>query len=611
MTMNAKKWMLVVGMLGAGALALAGCGDDDSTGDTGDGGDADITEGGADADADADAAADAEPPPAAEAEADGSTTTGTCDEPGVLACDDNLTDETTTGQPNEFEDYSACGGAANWTGPEMVYEFAPADDGVVTITMTPTDGQDLDLFIFEPTCGVDMCTTAMYAGGDGDAEVLTFEVTGGSSYYVVVDGWDTAVGGFTLEVECAAPEICDNGSDDNGDGLVDCLDPQCTDDPTCDEICDNGTDDNGDGLLDCYDPRCAGDPACDEVCDDTEDNDLDLLTDCDDPDCAADAACTEGSCSDTLDGDGDTLVDCADGDCMGDTACATGAAAAGAACAANTDCAGGACLDEAGWGWVGGYCIDSWENPGDCSTITCGTGAECACLGMGACGCFDSCATATDCRAGYECADLDGDTTGDLCGPHCTAAADCAVTGYCNTDSGFCTGAELCAGGIDEDADGDVDCADSDCAFDSACLTGITALAGGADCAAAVAITVPSGERGIVAVTGTLAATDGDDHLPRCQTNDSADVYYSFTLTAPARVTVDLMGAEAAPGLTDTVLSLASACTGPDLACNDDMGGLFHSRITGVLAAGTYYVIVDGYSSAVGDYTLGLLFADP
>jgi hypothetical protein len=49
-------------------------------------------------------------------------------------------------------------------------------------------------------------------------------------------------------------EICDNGVDDDGDGLVDQNDPDCQ--APAQEICDNGVDDDGDGLVDGDDPDC-------------------------------------------------------------------------------------------------------------------------------------------------------------------------------------------------------------------------------------------------------------------------------------------------------------------------------------------------------------------
>lgn len=59
------------------------------------------------------------------------------------------------------------------------------------------------------------------------------------------------------------PEDCYNGIDDDGDGLIDCADPDCD----CTEICDNGIDDDGDGLVDADDPDCCWFYAqCDRDC---------------------------------------------------------------------------------------------------------------------------------------------------------------------------------------------------------------------------------------------------------------------------------------------------------------------------------------------------------
>ncbi|MFT4626422.1 MAG: hypothetical protein ACI8PZ_005099 [Myxococcota bacterium] len=76
----------------------------------------------------------------------------------------------------------------------------------------------------------------------------------------------------------AAPtvELCDNGDDDDGDGLTDCADVDC--EPACPEDCANGVDDDGDRAVDCADPECACDADGDgflavaaggEDCDDT------------------------------------------------------------------------------------------------------------------------------------------------------------------------------------------------------------------------------------------------------------------------------------------------------------------------------------------------------
>jgi len=61
-------------------------------------------------------------------------------------------------------------------------------------------------------------------------------------------------------------EDCTNGTDDDGDALVDCQDPDCVSDPACApsgaEICNNGVDDDADGLVDCGDPDCATNAIC-------------------------------------------------------------------------------------------------------------------------------------------------------------------------------------------------------------------------------------------------------------------------------------------------------------------------------------------------------------
>lgn len=54
-------------------------------------------------------------------------------------------------------------------------------------------------------------------------------------------------------------ELCDNGDDDDGDGLVDCEDAGCMDALVCGEQdCEDFGDDDNDGLVDCMDDDCWG-----------------------------------------------------------------------------------------------------------------------------------------------------------------------------------------------------------------------------------------------------------------------------------------------------------------------------------------------------------------
>ena len=60
-----------------------------------------------------------------------------------------------------------------------------------------------------------------------------------------------------------APEVCDDGIDNDLDGLVDCEDDDCVGDPVCVETeCTDGLDDDSDGLIDCVDEDCFVDVAC-------------------------------------------------------------------------------------------------------------------------------------------------------------------------------------------------------------------------------------------------------------------------------------------------------------------------------------------------------------
>jgi hypothetical protein len=104
-----------------------------------------------------------------------------------------------------------------------------------------------------------------------------------------------------------ATENCANNIDDDGDGLIDCNDPDCSGAAACVtptppgvENCTNGVDDDGDGNIDCNDPDCAGSAACQaatptppgtENCANNVDDDGDGLIDCKDPDCSGAVAC--------------------------------------------------------------------------------------------------------------------------------------------------------------------------------------------------------------------------------------------------------------------------------------------------------------------------------
>lgn len=108
-----------------------------------------------------------------------------------------------------------------------------------------------------------------------------------------------------VDVITGSETNCSDGEDNDGDDLVDCADPDCSDSVDCggtgstrESNCSDGVDNDNDGYTDCDDSDCAGNNACqsspptrETVCDDGCDNDGDGYTDCDDSDCAGNNAC--------------------------------------------------------------------------------------------------------------------------------------------------------------------------------------------------------------------------------------------------------------------------------------------------------------------------------
>lgn len=201
----------------------------------------------------------------------------------------------------------------------------------------------------------------------------------------------------------AVESLCDDLIDDDCDGRVDCLDPDCAPALVCctpsdssERLCDNTVDEDCDGLKDCADPDCATDisclPACQPVsssegdCQDGADGDCDRLVDCADSDCATAAGClpacvpvgpNEGACNDALDGDCDGFADCADSDCATDGACQTACVPATEDCTDGADndcdgfidCADSACAASAACCVPSGpeVCTDGLDN--DCNGV--------------------------------------------------------------------------------------------------------------------------------------------------------------------------------------------------------------------------------------------------
>ena len=185
------------------------------------------------------------------------------------------TEDSHLGGEDGVDDYT-CGEpwvGENQVAPEHVWSFTCQLPGSVRMLITDLPC-DLDIYILDDTC--DPNTGCLYGSTQSysvDDEV-TFECVPGQTYYIVVEAYGTDhfddAGGpcldedgnvyspdYTLSFDVSSStgcaEDCDNGLDDDLDGVLDCDDVDCWSEPLC---CDR----DGDGY---WDEACDGDD-CDD-----------------------------------------------------------------------------------------------------------------------------------------------------------------------------------------------------------------------------------------------------------------------------------------------------------------------------------------------------------
>jgi MYXO-CTERM domain-containing protein len=168
--------------------------------------------------------------------------------------------------------YQGCGVTGDYGNPQDAWIFTCPRTGLITVKITNLEC-DLDLFVLDDACdtgSTSSCLGASVRGGNASDQV-TFTCTTGQIYYFGVErveaNWTPDfLGGdcqwyddhdYRIEVECI--EDCFDLFDNDGDGYVDCLDPDC---PVCQEDCDDEVDNDFDNLIDCEDSDCARENHC-------------------------------------------------------------------------------------------------------------------------------------------------------------------------------------------------------------------------------------------------------------------------------------------------------------------------------------------------------------
>ncbi|MEC9477265.1 MAG: hypothetical protein VX764_09525 [Planctomycetota bacterium] len=126
---------------------------------------------------------------------------------------------------------------------DIWFSFTPDVDMVMEVHTCDPGGWDTDLAVYQ---GAD-CATMTELACDGDSAILAgcqgfyshiqfMSVTAGETYKIRVGSWGAGgngVGTLTLIGVVPSAEDCTNGVDDDLDGAIDCLDPDCFADPSC------------------------------------------------------------------------------------------------------------------------------------------------------------------------------------------------------------------------------------------------------------------------------------------------------------------------------------------------------------------------------------------
>jgi hypothetical protein len=137
----------------------------------------------------------------------GGPTNDTCAMPTVIdpARLPFLVSGTTVGANNDLNPQLPClRSNQSARGADVIYQFTSPDSQNYQVTVTPVGNYDVTLYILTNCATLAGCSSSDVNGGGG-TESVRRNLTAGTTYYIVVDGFGTDAGDFTLLLEPTIP----------------------------------------------------------------------------------------------------------------------------------------------------------------------------------------------------------------------------------------------------------------------------------------------------------------------------------------------------------------------------------------------------------------------
>jgi HYDIN/CFA65/VesB family protein/ASPM-SPD-2-Hydin domain-containing protein len=112
---------------------------------------------------------------------------------------------TTFGGVNNLDPRESCSLSSQSTrGPDVVYQFTPADTQLYIITATPNGHYDTSVYLTTDCSTIAGCFGAD-VGGAGAPETIRRNLNAGTTYFIVVDGFGSDAGDFNFSLQPSMP----------------------------------------------------------------------------------------------------------------------------------------------------------------------------------------------------------------------------------------------------------------------------------------------------------------------------------------------------------------------------------------------------------------------